>query len=241
MQSEKGKELAPEIIFEDDSLLVINKPSGWVVNEANTVKHKKIIQKWIIANIKSKIVKDYEYRCGIVHRLDKGTSGVLIIAKDKDSFENLQRQFKERKVKKTYLALVHGKMLEKKGEIEATVGRLPWRRDRFGVISGGRESKTLYKPLKEYKKDGEDFTLVEFKPVTGRTHQIRIHAKHIHHPLVADDFYAGRKRSRADSKWCPRLFLHAAKISFLHPKTGKRVEYEAPLPDDLKAALSSLH
>jgi len=232
----------PQIIFEDNQLLILNKPSGWVVNDANTVKHNLIIQNWIKKNIKSEISNLAEFRSGIVHRLDKETSGVLIVAKTKLAFAKLQKQFKDRIVKKTYIALLHGRLIPEEGEIDAPVGRLPWRKDRFGVLAGGRESRTNYK-VQKYLLDDEDneYTLSEFYPHTGRTHQIRIHAKHLHHPVVADEFYAGRKRSRQSRKWCPRLFLHASKIDFVHPKTNKRVNYEAELHSDLKQALSLLH
>src|SRR5690606_3891808 len=110
----------------------------------------------------------------------------------------MQRQFKERKVSKTYMALAHGKVGPKEGTINAPVGRTPWRRDRFGVIAGGREAKTKYTVREYYKKDDENYTLVELNPVTGRTHQIRIHLKYLGFPIVGDTFYAGRKTARKD-------------------------------------------
>lgn len=123
--------------------------------------------------------------------------------------------------------------------IEAEVGRLPWNRRRFGVLQGGRPSKSRYKVQEEYLKDKEIFSLVEFYPETGRTHQIRIHAKHIGHPIVGDEFYAGRKTSRNDRKWCPRTFLHAKGIKFKNID-GNEVEYTANLPKDLQEALQKL-
>ena len=171
-----------------------------------------------------------------MHRLDKETSGILIVAKTKKAFENLQQQFKDRKISKTYTALVHGQVEPKEGTIEAPVGRLPWRRDRFGVLPGGREATTGYK-VREYYKD---YTLLELKPKTGRTHQIRIHLKHLGHPVVADTFYAGRKTARADRLWCPRLFLHASGISFTHPETGKEISFKSKLPADLLQVLTNL-
>ena len=229
----------PKIIFEDDSLMVLDKPSGWISNNAGTTTTQPVVQSWLAKTFKYPLVGNYEYRDGIVHRLDKETSGLLLVAKTKEAFENLQSQFKKRIVKKSYLALVHGKM-EGEGEISATVGRLPWRRDRFGVIPDGRESQTHYKVVKFYKGNNGGCTLVEFFPKTGRTHQIRIHARHVGHAIVADEFYAGRKTARNDRKWCPRLFLHAHTIEFIHPDTNKVISFTSPLPEVLADILNVL-
>ncbi len=232
--------MTPKIIFEDSHLLVIDKPSGWITNEASTTTNQPTVQGWIKKENLSQVAGDLELRSGIVHRLDKETSGILLIAKTKESFESLQSQFKERKVTKNYTALAHGKVDPDHGEINETVGRLPWRRDRFGVLPGGREAVTGYVTLANYTKDKEDYTLLELFPKTGRTHQIRIHLKHIGHPIVGDEFYAGRKTARKDRKWCPRLFLHASKISFFHPTTGEVMNFESDLSNDLTAALANL-
>lgn len=241
MQSSKGKieKNNLKIIFEDGHLLIIEKPSGIVVNDSQTTTHLLTLQNMLVKE-NYPLAKDRERRSGIVHRLDKETSGIMIVAKTKDSFENLQAQFKERKVKKTYLALLHGRLKEKKGTISLPVNRLPWNRKRFGVLPGGRDSLTDYIVLSEYEKDKESFSLVEFHPKTGRTHQIRIHAKYLNHPIVSDSLYAGRKTSRKDRIWCPRLFLHAAKISFFHPVTNKALVFKSELPDDLTASLNLL-
>lgn len=237
--------MIPKIIFQDSSILVLSKPAGWITNSASTTKNQPVVQDWLKQE-KLTSFSDYSFRDGIVHRLDKETSGLLLVAKTEDAFEELQRQFKDRLVKKMYTALVHGKVASEIGEIKAAVGRLPWRRDRFGVLPGGREASTKYKVLSNYKLPTSknlqlhDYSLVEFYPETGRTHQIRIHAKHIGHPLVADEFYAGRKTARNDRKWCPRLFLHASGIQFLHPISGKSINLKSELPDDLKNVLNSL-
>ena len=172
-----------------------------------------------------------------MHRLDKETSGLLVVAKTINAFENLQSQFKERKVKKTYIALAHGEIEPKEGEITASVGRLPWRRERFGVLPGGREAVTKYKVISYYTLSANTYTLLRLMPQTGRTHQIRIHLKFIGHPIVGDEFYAGRKTARRDRLWCPRLFLHAKTLSFDHPETGKRLNFESNLPFDLAKTL----
>ena len=226
----------PRIIFEDDTFIVLDKPSRWIVNEALTTKGQKVLQEWLKKR-DYPLAKSREFRSGIVHRLDKETSGLLIVAKTVKAFENLQMQFKMRKVKKTYLALVHGKVSPEEGIIDAPVVRLPWRKDRFGVLPGGREARTEYKLVKQF---GDKFSLLELHPHTGRTHQIRIHLKHIGHPVVGDSFYAGRKTARADRRWCNRLFLHASRISFLHPESGKNVDFVSQFPGELGAALESL-
>lgn len=226
----------PLIIFEDESILVLDKPSGWITNDASTTTTQPVVQTWLRENFKYPLIGDRERRDGIVHRLDKETSGLLIVAKTINAFENLQSQFKERKVTKTYIALTHGEIEPKEGEIVASVGRLPWRRERFGVLPGGREAITKYKVISYHSlitDHGSLFTLVELYPKTGRTHQIRIHLKFIGHPIVGDFFYAGRKTAREDRLWCPRLFLHAKEITFFHPQTGKEVKFESELPKDL--------
>ena len=232
--------MKPKILLEDNSLLVIAKPAGWIVNNAQTTKGKDTVQDWVGDNFNFPTAKSREFRGGIVHRLDKETSGVLVLAKTESAFVELQRQFKERKIKKTYLALVHGAVKSKEGEIVAPVGRLPWRRDRFGVLPGGRDAKTSYIVQDYFEMEGEKFSLVELYPETGRTHQIRIHLKHVGHPIVADDFYAGRKTARKDRKWCPRLFLHATATSFNHPVENKKIEFRSEIPNDLQSTLGKL-
>ncbi len=227
-----------KIIFEDKDILLLNKPSGMVVNKANTTK-EPTLQDWLEKYLRLKN-EGIGGRAGIVHRLDKGTSGILIVAKTIKAFENLQEQFKERSIKKSYQCLVHGKIEIKKGQIKAPVGRLPWNRERFGVLPGGRSAETNYEVISYYKNDKDIFSLVNVFPKTGRTHQIRIHMKYLGYPLVADEFYAGRKTSRKDRTWCPRLFLHAKSISFVHPRTNKKLTFLANLPNDLRKVLQKL-
>ena len=231
--------MEPKVIYQDENILVIDKPAGWIVNEAETTKGQKVLQTWLSQKFDYPVAKDRGVRCGIVHRLDKETSGILIVAKTKNVFTEMQRQFKSREVEKSYTSLVHGKVEPKEGVIEVPVGRLPWRRDRFGVLPGGREAKTGYKVIRYYTGEG-DYSLLELYPKTGRTHQIRIHLKYIGHPVVADEFYAGRKTAREDRKWCPRLFLHATKIKLNHPGTGKEMFFESELPSDLETSLKTL-
>jgi len=212
------------VLFEDEVMLVVNKPSGLVVNRANSVK-VETLQDWVEKTHHIFI----EDRGGIIHRIDKETSGILLIAKTPDAFVELQRQFKERLIKKTYLAIVHGKLVPDEGEIRAPVGRLPWNRERFGIVPGGKEAITKYKVLQHLK----EFSVVELYPETGRTHQIRVHLKYINHPILGDYLYAGRKTARDDRTWAPRVMLHAWKLGCLHPVSAKELAFDAPIPDDM--------
>lgn len=247
----------PKIIFEDNNLAVVYKPAGVVVNRADTTRNMMTLQDWIDSQFrvqssefrvedKEKYVVDgydkYEEfldRSGIVHRLDKETSGIILVAKNVEAFINLQNQFKSGEVEKKYVALVHG-MIESDGEINEPIGRLPWNRTKFGVLPEGRTAKTLYKVLAHKKLRDEALTLLELSPKTGRTHQIRVHLKHLGFPIFADVLYAGRKKSRVDRKLLRRHFLHASEISFINPKTGERISFESLLPVDLKEFLETL-
>ena len=238
----------PKIIFQDDYILVIDKPSGLVVNRAESVRGKTL-QDWLESNFQFSIFNFQLYRSGIVHRLDKDTSGVMVIAKNAKSFTNLQKQFKERKVIKKYLALVHGKLEPRIGNIKMPLARNPVDRKKFSVRLGGRKAVTEYRVLKTYQlselyQDStpgvEQLSLLEINLKTGRTHQIRVHLKHINHPLVSDTIYLGEKRLKHDKVWCPRLFLHAKYLSFFHPKTGERIEFKVELPIELKQTIKKL-
>ncbi len=251
------------IIYEDDDILIVDKPAAMTVNRAETTRGEVTVQDWMEKRLEldsrtprgicdlcgndkkgsgnDKEGDDFYDRGGVVHRLDKETSGVLILAKTPEAFIELQRQFKERIVKKVYLALVHGKLVPMEGEIKAPVGRLPWNRRQFGIVAGGREAVTFYKVKAYYRgKGGELLTLVELNPKTGRTHQIRVHLKYIGYPIFADFLYAGRKTARDDRRVLGRVFLHAAKIAFIHPKTGKEVMFESTLPARLAGVLEQL-
>lgn len=245
------------IVFEDTDIVVLNKPAGVVVNRAQTVK-EQTVQDWVIARgflptssglqEKNQQVgesyvsteEDFISRAGIVHRIDKETSGILLVAKNYQSFISLQDQFKQRLVTKTYHALIHGKLMPQEGEINAPIGRLPWNRERFGVVPGGKESLTKYRVLRHLwnKTQEVQISLVEVYPKTGRTHQIRVHFKYINFPLVGDYLYAGRKTSRDDRTWAPRVMLHAWNIAFHHPRSHDAVFFEAPIPEDFDAILS---
>lgn len=229
------------IVYEDDYVCVIDKPAGIVVNRAQSVK-QETVQDWAEQKLQiDEVDNDFFERSGIVHRIDKDTSGLLLIAKQPSAFKAFQLLFAQREIHKEYIALVHGKIDPKKGDIHASVGRLPWNRQRFGVLAGGRQAHTSYLVKRYYTDKSSGFySLVHLVPTTGRTHQIRIHMKYIGHPIVSDEFYVGRKTYRKDRLFCPRLFLHAGKLHFLHPMNAKDVEITSPLPGDLNTVLNQL-
>jgi len=232
--------MEPKIIYEDENFMVLDKPSGWIVNQAQTTASNPVIQNWLIKSFDYPLSKSREFRSGIVHRLDKETSGLLLVAKTSASFKNLQLQFKSREVHKVYTALVHGRVEPGGGVINAPVGRLPWNRERFGVIPGGRNAETAYRVVAYYKREVANYTLLELFPKTGRTHQIRIHLKYLGHPIVGDETYAGRKTAKSDRLWSPRLFLHASEIEFKHPVTGKKLNFTSQFPKDLVSVIDKL-
>lgn len=234
-----------EVVYEDSEIVVIEKPSGVVSNRAETVK-SETAQDWnshrienLELSIRSKDENERYFgeRAGLVHRLDKETSGLMVLAKTPEAFLELLRQFREREVRKEYLALTHGLWQVKEGVIELPVGRMRQNRKMMGVREDGRESVTSYRVEAEYRswqfppelkvndKGYSGFSLVRFTPKTGRMHQIRVHAKQMGHPLVGDEVYAGRKRSREDRKWSRRVMLHASQLELTHPSTGKRMKW----------------
>ena len=244
MRSQKRRQvrpvLLPKIIYQDPFLLAVDKPSGWITNSSQTTANFTTLQDWLKEHFNYPLAPSVEYRSGIVHRLDKDTSGILLVAKHPETFTALQQQFKRRQIQKQYLALIHGKIEPNTGNISLPMGRLPWNRKRFGVLPSGRESTTLYTRRNIYLKDNEFFSLVLLRPKTGRTHQLRVHMKYLSHPIVSDPLYAGRKTSRHDSLWCPRLFLHASGIIFTHPEDSRTIAINSPLPVDLSRTLASL-
>lgn len=235
----------PQIIHKEEDFLVLNKPAGMIVNNADTSEKLFTVQDFVkeFADQKDESDEEFTKRGGIVHRLDKETSGVLLVALSASVFHFFQEQFKKRLVEKEYIALVHGKLVAE-GQINVPVGRLPWNRMRFGVIPQGREAFTKFNVI-EYKKikDGKSFetlSLVRVFPKTGRTHQIRVHFQYAGHPIFADDLYAGRKTKARDREFLNRHFLHAEKLTITHPQTHRKVTFHAPLTSDLVDFLHQL-
>jgi 23S rRNA pseudouridine1911/1915/1917 synthase len=223
-----------QVVYEDQHLAVIDKPAGMVVhpgmgNESGTLVHA-ILARWPeIATM-----DDPDDRKGIVHRLDKDTSGLIVIAKVAPVLAHLMQQFQDRTVEKTYLALLDRTPNTQYGRIEAPIGRDPKQRKRMAVTRDGKKAITEFTVIDDNFRDHA--ALVEFKPLTGRTHQIRVHAAFIGCPVVGDRVYGFRKQ-RTRMK---RHFLHAAKLAFYHPATGDRLRFESPLPLGLLQLLTKL-
>jgi 23S rRNA pseudouridine1911/1915/1917 synthase len=233
---------SPEIIFEDRALVVISKPSGMVSNEAQSVL-TETVQGWHKTRCElSDGESEFHQKAGLVHRLDRDTSGVMVLAKTEEAYEFLKNQFLERKTLKKYTALVYGEFKETEGMITEPLMRHPKNMYKFTV--GGDRSKsaiTEWKVIEAFKKDRKVFTLLELTPHTGRTHQLRVHLQHMNHPIVSDSIYGYAKKVKEDLTWCPRLFLHAKYLEFTHPDSLERTIFEAPFPSDLASVLQNLN
>ena len=226
-----AEDIPLNIIYEDSDLLVIDKPAGLAVHPAPGTPSGTLANA-VLHYLPSLAADADSLRPGIVHRLDKDTSGLIIVAKNRTAQANLSDQFKNRTVKKTYITLVKGKLTPEKGIIEADIGRDPKNRQRMAVVAEGegRDARTEYKVIRYYDNN----TLLEIHPETGRTHQIRVHLAAIGYPVVGDATYG------TTTKHVTRQFLHAGKIGFNLPSTGKWVEFESPLPQDLQRALTDI-
>ncbi len=218
-------------IYEDSDILVVDKPSGLIVNRSDTAKRTTLqdILEEKYGFSKKYAGTDFGDRSGIVHRLDKDTSGLLIIAKTPESFEDLQRQFKLRQVEKEYTTIVLGEVKENNIEINAPLKRDPRRPLRFAISAGGREAVTLIEKQEiiEIKEAGLIFTKLLITPKTGRTHQIRVHLCAIKHPIASDPIYMTKREFEMSFQYFPRLMLHATKISFKHPVSKKTLCFES--------------
>jgi 23S rRNA pseudouridine1911/1915/1917 synthase len=221
-----------EIVYENGDLLVIDKPAGMVVHPAAGHWHGTLVNA-VLYHCPDLEGVGGVHRPGIVHRLDKDTSGLIVVAKNDRAHRDLQAQFKGREVQKLYLALVYGLVSPPSGEIAAAIGRDVRQRKRMAIEPGGRAAITRYETLGYYRKH----TLLACHPLTGRTHQIRVHLAHIRHPIVGDSVYGGKRKPPAP---CPRQFLHAHRIRFRLPGTGEEVEFTSPLPADLQEVLDAL-
>ncbi len=223
-----------DVLYEDDDLLAVNKPAGMVVHPGAGNWHGTLVHA-VLYHCPALEGVGGAGRPGIVHRLDKDTSGVILVAKNDRAHRALQEQFRDRTVEKTYLALAHGKITPLRGEIRAPIGRDHRHRQRMAVQppGQGRPAATRFEVDAYYG----NHTLVRCYPLTGRTHQIRVHLAYLHHPVVCDTLYGGR---RAGTGKCLRHFLHALRIRFRLPSTGEVKEIEAPLPEDFGAVLERL-
>lgn len=265
--------MIPTVVFEDDELLVLSKPPGLIVNRADSVK-ASTVQDWVEQRYShdqtwlAGVAEDVEFadRSGLGHRIDKDTSGVLVVGKTPAAMKALLTQFQEHTVKKTYQALAHGYLPARAGIVSAPIVRDADNRTRFTVDEVGRESKTIFHVAEEYKgvnfsklwadwpEDSntrpmfekmlthvyQGFSLVSLQPKSGRTHQIRVHLKFLGHPIVGDYRYNSPRKAAIDAKWVPRQFLHASQITLKHPRTAESMTFSAPLPDDLVKVLTYL-
>lgn len=231
-----AEDIPLDILYEDADMLVINKPAGMVVHPA--VGHERgTLVNAVLYHCGAELNVSHEKRPGIVHRLDKDTSGVIVVAKHDHAVDYLQKQFKARTIKKEYLALVEGQIQPESALIDAPIGRDPRQRKKMTVIrpnssATSRPAQTQYKLEAHY----DDFSLVRCFPHTGRTHQIRVHLAYIGYPIVGDDVY-GRRKQRLKLN---RHYLHAAKITFQRPSDGEPLSFEAPLPPELQGILDQL-
>lgn len=217
------------VIFEDEDLIVIDKPAGMTVHPAPGNEDRTLANA-VLAHAQDVEGIGGERRPGIVHRLDKDTSGLIVVAKNERAHANLSDQFKSREVSKVYLALVVGHPSPPEADIDAPIGRHPNDRQRMAIVSTGRPAITRYRVVTSYSRS----TLVEARPRTGRTHQIRVHLASVRHPVVGDTTY-GRP-----AEGLSRQFLHAHHLGFTHPASGQNIRFTAELPSDLRSYLDRL-
>jgi 23S rRNA pseudouridine1911/1915/1917 synthase len=232
------------ILFEDSSIIVIDKPPGMVVHPAYGNPSGTLVNA-LLYHCKDLTGINGVLRPGIVHRLDKGTSGVMVVAKDDEAFHHLIKQFKNRTVEKTYLTIVNGKFNQDEGLVDSAIGRHPSERKRMSTrTKKGRVAITHWKKVEEF----DVFTLLEIIPQTGRTHQIRVHLSSIGHPILGDPLYGRKGRPgvihdpflKACVKKMNRQALHAHRLGFTHPRTGERIYFDSPLPQDIREVLEAL-
>jgi len=231
-----------EIIYEDDFLVVVNKPAGMVVHPAAGVAGGTLANA-LAFHFQTLSSGNGESRPGIVHRLDKDTSGLLVVAKTESAHDDLANQFRAREVFKSYLALVHGQPEKGRGEIDQPIARDPRHRTRMAVVRGGRPALTLYRVRQRFDR----FTILDVELKTGRTHQIRVHLAWLKLPVVGDETYGGgRDKTVSDPVIRSRIaklgrqFLHAEQLGFRHPRTQEFKKFRAPLPTELSEFLDEL-
>jgi len=244
------KDIEPEdipldIMYEDDDLIVLNKPADLIIHPARGNRHGTLVN--ALAHYSDQLSTGLgEFRPGIVHRLDRNTTGVMVVTKHDTAQWKIAKQFELRQVRKSYLAIVHGTPELTADRISAPLGVHPKIREKYAVRpEQGKEAVTFYEVAETFR----GFSLVHCKPRTGRTHQIRVHLAYIKHPIVADDMYGGKlvypwqladAEPAAESPVIGRCALHAWRLEFTHPSTEERVQFEAPLPEDMQTFLDML-
>lgn len=216
----EAEDIPLDIVYEDDDLLVINKVKGMLVHPTHTVKSHTLVN-GLLHHCKTLSDLSGEERPGIVHRLDKDTSGLLVVAKNNDTHDNLKEQFKARTVKRVYEAIVHGNVAHEVGIVKAPIGRDPNNRLRMAVTDTGKYAETNFTVLQSFNQ----YTHVQCQLKTGRTHQIRVHMKYMNHPIVGDAIYTRKKSNIA-----PSQVLFARELGFIHPRTGEALRFAAEQP-----------
>ena len=251
-----AEEIALDIVFEDDDLAIVNKPAGMMVHAGagatDDARNRGTLVNALLHHFKKLSAVGGDLRPGIVHRLDRATSGLMVVAKNDESHQRLAKQFSSREVHKTYLALVHGWPKQDRGTIQSAISRHSQRRTRMTTKGfGGRDAVTHYTVLRKLDAPYGKFALVEVKIETGRTHQIRVHMSSIGHPVVGDALYGapGELKSQSNKRRDPgmpatlalaRNFLHSATLEFIHPRTKEPLKFSRPLPKELENLLESL-
>jgi 23S rRNA pseudouridine1911/1915/1917 synthase len=232
-----------DVVSEDDEIIVVNKPAGLVVHPAAGISSGTLANA-LAYHFQQLSTRGGTVRPGIVHRLDKDTSGLIVVAKTEAAHENLADQFRSREVFKSYVALVHGRVEQDSGRIEQPIARDPRNRTRMAAVRGGRPALSLYSARRRYER----FTLLDVEIKTGRTHQIRVHLQWLKHPVVGDAVYGGGRdktvtdvRVRAMITRLNRQFLHAEQLSLRHPRTNELLRFTAPLPNELAMFLDYLN
>jgi 23S rRNA pseudouridine1911/1915/1917 synthase len=226
----EGVDLKLDIVYEDDDLVVINKPQGLVVHPASSY-HEPTLVHGLLHQIDELSSINGVVRPGIVHRIDKDTSGLLVVAKNDKSHQFLSEELQSHLIKREYIALVYGDFKEEEGSIDAPIARHPKNRLKMAVVPQGKHAKTHFKVLERFGK----YTLISCILETGRTHQIRVHMAYINHPVVGDPLYGPKDVIGTEGQ-----FLHAQKLTFQHPTTKKEMSFEADLPDNFKSMIASL-
>jgi 23S rRNA pseudouridine1911/1915/1917 synthase len=237
-QSLTPEQIPLQIYFEDADLAVIEKNAGLVVHPGSGSKTGTLVH-GLTFHFQKLSTLGGAFRPGIVHRLDKKTSGLLVVAKNNIAHARLSKAFQDRNVQKTYIALVHGRVSRNQGTIELPLGRHPTARTKMATLKGrGRSAYTEYRVVEQFR----DFSLLEVGIKTGRTHQIRVHLSAIGYPVVGDDVYGERTYKQFTKKFGPmnRYFLHASELRFTHPTTGMAMKFHSSLPSELQKLLDSI-
>ncbi len=229
----KPEPISLHILYEDEYIIVVNKPVGMIVHPASGIYSGTLVNA-LLYHCDNLSGINGVLRPGIVHRLDKDTSGVLVVAKENVAHLGLAQQMQERKIEKKYIALVYNNFKERQGTINAPLGRHPVNRKKMSVLSKGKEAITHFKVLKQFA----DFALLEITPLTGRTHQIRVHLSYIKHPIIGDKVYGRKETENVGMK---RQALHAYSLRFCHPWTGEYRKFTASLPADMEEFIQRLN